>query len=224
VTNSASAHSRFDTLPLLRQLPEPWRQRFTSGARPWRAEVGTIAFEVGAPCTDLTVLVSGTIRIVRPLTSGHEILLYRLQPGELCVITMSCLLANTVYPARGVVDGAAHGLVLPGPLVREAVVTCEPFRQQVFALQAQRLAGLMAVLEERVAHRLDSRLAALLVAQAPVLLATHQQMAGELASAREVVSRVLEGFEARGWVRLSRARVDVLDVAALARLAQATGT
>jgi CRP-like cAMP-binding protein len=95
-------------------------------------------------------------------------------------------------------DGPAYCVTLTGASVRETVVACEPFRELLFASLAQRLAGLMALLEELVARRLDSRLAALLVERAPVLHLTHQQLADELASAREVVSRLLEGFEPMG--------------------------
>lgn len=224
MSDSFSSVSTTDTLPLLRDLPEAWRLRLAAGARPWRAAPGAVLFDVGDPCHDLALLASGAVRVVRPLSTGHEILLYRLHPGELCVISTSCFLGKASYPARGIVDGQAHGVTLAGASVREAVVACEPFRELLFASLAERLAGLMALLEELVARRLDSRLAALLVEHAPVLNATHQQLADELASAREVVSRLLEGFEALGYVSLHRARVDVLDVESLGRLARAASS
>lgn len=211
-----------DTLRRLGGLTEASRQQLAAGARPWRAEPGAVAFDIGDPCRHLLVLAGGAVRVVRPLITGQEILLYRLQPGELCIISASCLLGNTSFPARGIVDGQAHGVLLDGQTVREAAVSSAPFREFVFATFAERLATLMVVLEERIALRLDSRLAALLVAHAPVFHATHQQLAEDLASAREVVSRVLEGFAARGWVILHRARVDVIDVEALTRLAHST--
>ena len=212
------------TLPPLRDLPETRRQRLAASARPWRAESGTALFDVGDPCLDLALLASGAVRVVRPLATGPEILLYRLEPGELCVISTSCFLGRAPYPARGIVEGRAHGVILPNASVRDAAAACEPFRALLFASVAERLAGLMALLEELVARRLDSRLAALLVEHAPVLHATHQQLAEELSSAREVVSRLLEGFEARGYVRLHRARVQILDVESLDRLARAAAS
>ncbi len=215
-----SAFPARDTVPLLRNLPEPWRLRLAASARPWHAPAGALLFEVGDACRDLALLASGAVRVVRPLTSGQDILLYRLHPGELCVISTSCFLGNAPYPARGIVEHEARGLVLDGALVHEAVATCAPFRELLFGSLAGRLGGLMALLEELVARRLDRRLAALLVAQAPAVRATHQQLADELGSAREVVSRLLESFEARGYVRLHRARVDVIDGDALRRLSR----
>ncbi len=221
MANSSSFASTVESVPLLRSLPEAWRLRLAASARPWQAEPGAIVFDVGDPCHDLALLGSGAVRVVKPLATGQEILLYRLYPGELCVIATSCFLGKAPYPARGIVDSQARGVVLAGASVHEAVVACEPFRELLFSSLAGRLAGFMALLEELVARRLDSRLAALLVEHAPVVHATHQQLAEELASAREVVSRLLEGFEARGYVSLHRARVEVLDVQSLDRLARA---
>ena len=209
-------------LCLLRDLPDSWRLRLAASARPWHAESGALVFDVGDPCHDLPLLASGAVRVVKPLATGQEILLYRLRPDELCVISTSCFLGKAPYPARGIVEGQARGVMLAGASVREAVVGCEPFRGLLFASVAERLAGVMALVEELVTRRLDSRLASLLVEHAPVLHATHQQLAEDLASAREVVSRLLEGFEARGYVSLRRARVDVLDVDALDRLSRAS--
>lgn len=220
MTNPPSTLPATDTLPLLRGLPEAWRLRLAASARPWHAEAGAILFDVGDACHDLALLASGAVRVVRPLASGQDILLYRLHPGELCVISTSCFLGNAPYPARGIVESPARGVVLSGAVVREAVAACAPFRELLFGSLADRLAGLMALLEELVARRLDSRLAALLVEHAPAVHTTHQQLADELASAREVVSRLLEGFESRGYVSLHRARIDVIDIAALRRVAE----
>lgn len=145
MTNSSSSLSTIDSFSLLRDLPEAWRLRLAAGARSWRAEAGALVFEVGDPCQDLALLAAGAVRVVKPLTTGQEILLYRLHPNELCIISTSCLLGNAAYPVRGIVDGQAHGVMLAGSVVRQAVAACRPFRELVFASLAERLAGLMAL-------------------------------------------------------------------------------
>jgi CRP/FNR family transcriptional regulator len=96
----------------------------------------------------------------------------------------------------------------------------EPFRRFVFDMYGQRLAEVMELVEAVAFQRLDARLAQLLVRRGPVVQATHQSIADELGSVREIVSRLLRSFEERGWVRLERERVTLLDLKALAAHAQ----
>jgi CRP/FNR family transcriptional regulator, anaerobic regulatory protein len=104
------------------------------------------------------------------------------------------------------------------PCFRTLVDEDPAFRNLVFGLFAARLSSLMTLIEEMAMTRLDERLADLLVSRGPVILATHQALADELGTAREVVSRILEHFADNGLVRLQRARVDVIDARHLARL------
>jgi CRP/FNR family transcriptional regulator len=110
------------------------------------------------------------------------------------------------------------GAAMAKPLFRTLVDEVPAFRNEVFGLFAARLCFLMTLIEEIAMTRLDERLADLLVSRGPVLKATHQALADELGTAREVVSRILEHFEHNGLVRLRRARVDVLKPQHLARL------
>ena len=98
----------------------------------------------------------------------------------------------------------------------EAVCERDPvLRRYVMGLMAERLADLMALVEAVAFQRLDQRLAALLCARGPLLHATHQQLADELGTVREIVSRLLRRFERDGWVVLGRERIDVADAGAL---------
>lgn len=110
-------------------------------------------------------------------------------------------------------------MILPGADVQAVLVEASGFREALFGAFAGRLGSLLTLLEELVSRRLDRRLAALLIERGPVLHATHQQLADELVSAREVVSRLLESFEVHGYVHLHRARVEVSNLRALADLA-----
>jgi CRP/FNR family transcriptional regulator len=96
----------------------------------------------------------------------------------------------------------------------------EPFRRFVFGMYGDRLSEVMALVEAVAFQRLDARLAQLLIRRGPVVQATHQALADELGSVREIVSRLLRSFEERGWVRLERERVTLLDLKALAAHAQ----
>jgi CRP/FNR family transcriptional regulator, anaerobic regulatory protein len=111
-------------------------------------------------------------------------------------------------------------VVLPKPVFDELLATHAPFRQYVFSLFAERLADLMALVEAVAFHRLDRRVAAALLGRGRVVALTHQQLADELGSVREIVTRVLRGFADQGWVQSNRGSIDVLDAAALRRVAE----
>ena len=99
------------------------------------------------------------------------------------------------------------------------IASDEAFRNHVFSLFGERLATLLSLVEAIAYHKLDQRLAALLLAKGDPVHATHQALADELGSVREIVSRLLRVFEDKGWVDLARERIHVIDRAALARLA-----
>jgi len=205
-------HSKiFDAYPLLRQLPAHLLTRLRSELTPVRAADGQALFNVGDDCRALPLLAAGAIRVHKPLPTGRTMPLYTLSPGEFCSLSVSCLLADVVYPAAARAAGNVVGAGMPKPLFRTLVDEVPAFRHEVFGLFATRLCFLMTLIEEMAMTRLDERLADLLIARGPVINATHQALADELGTAREVVSRILEHFEQNGFVRLGRARVDVLN-------------
>jgi CRP/FNR family transcriptional regulator len=208
----------FDAYPTLTHLSPRLLARTHSELQPVTAADGDELFNAGDSCSALPLLVSGTVRVFKPLPSGRTMPLYKLGPGEFCVLSVSCLLGNVLYPAAGRAAGAVAGAALPRALFRTLVDEDTVFRNEVFGVFAERLCFLMTLIEEMAKTRLDERLADLLISRGPVLHATHQTIADELGTAREVVSRILEHFEDNGFVRLHRARVDVLDAPHLARM------
>jgi CRP/FNR family transcriptional regulator, anaerobic regulatory protein len=207
----------FDAYPLLAQLSPRLQARIRSELRPIRVVDGQGLFDVADTCTALPLLASGAVRVLKPLPSGRSVPLYRLGPGEFCVLSVSCLLGDVRYPAAATAAGEVVGAVLPKALFRTLVDEETAFRNEVFAVFATRLCLLMTLIEEMAIARLDERLAELLISRGPVIHATHQALADELGTAREVVSRILEHFEANGLVRLRRAHVDVIDAGQLAQ-------
>jgi CRP/FNR family transcriptional regulator len=184
---------------------------------------GTVLFDLDSPCSLFLLLTAGTVRVVKPALSGREIVLYRLDPGDSCILTVSCLLGESSYPARGVAETDVAAYILPRPLFYRLLGDSEPFRAFVFRYFAARISELMQLVEEVVFGALDQRLANLLVTQGPRLEMTHQQIADELGTVREVVSRRLKVLEQQGLVRLRRGQVEVLDLKRLGRVAAPAG-
>ena len=191
-----------------------------NGAMLIDAPAGTVLFDAKQPCRGFPLLLEGTVRVSKSAANGREILLYRVDPGQGCVLSGGCLLGHSDYSARGIAETDVTLAAIPPEPFHALMVECEPFRRWVFGMYGERLAEVMELVEEVAFRKLDERLAQLLVHRGPVIAGTHQSLADELGSVREIVSRLLRSFEQRGWVRTERERVTVLDPKALAGLAR----
>lgn len=205
--------------PALAGLEESALSAVLARAQVMRVPAGTAMFGEGSPCRQFPLVLEGSIRVAKA-SDGRELQLYRVTPGESCVLTGGCLVGGRDYPATGVVERDARLVVLPKPVFDELLATHPPFRQYVFSLFAERLTDLMALVEAVAFHKLDRRVAAALLGRGRVVALTHQQLADELGSVREIVTRVLRGFADQGWVQSSRGAIEVLDAAALRRVAE----
>jgi CRP/FNR family transcriptional regulator len=205
--------------PALADLDDATLTAVLQRAQVMRVPAGTSMFGEGSPCRQFPLVLEGSIRVAKA-SDGRELQLYRVMPGESCVLTGGCLVGGRDYPATGVVERDALLVVLPKPVFDELLATHAPFRQYVFSLFAERLTDMMALVEAIAFHKLDRRLAAALLGRGKVVALTHQQLADELGSVREIVTRVLRGFADQGWVQSSRGSIEVLDAAALRRVAE----
>jgi CRP/FNR family transcriptional regulator len=206
--------------PVLARLPDPLVQSVVDALQTMEVPAGTAVFDEHQPCRGFPFVLAGAIRVVKTAANGRELPLYRVVPGESCIISSSCLLGRADYNARGITEGPTTLALLPRALF-EQLLAQPAFRDFVFALFAERMADLMQLVEEVAFKKLDQRLAGLLLGKGRMVHATHQQLADELGSVREMVSRLLKGFAEQGLVRLSREQVELLDPAGLRRVAAA---
>ncbi len=203
--------------PVLQELPSDLLRRVEETAKPAQVPVGQRLFSDGAPCTHYPLLIEGTIRASKGSPEGHEILLYRLDPGESCVITVVALLGETPYPAIGTAETNLSLFGVPRSVFLEMVLSSPAFRIFVFSSLSERMAHLMALIDDVAFRRVDQRLAAQLLLHRQPITATHQMLADELGTTREVVSRTLEAFQQSGMLKLGRKRIEILDRSALDR-------
>ena len=211
------------TYPVLQELPAPLLKKVDATATPVHASAGQRLFSDVNPCTFYPLLIEGTIRASKISPEGHEILLYRLNPGESCVITVMTLLGEVPYPAIGTAETELALLAVPRSVFLEAVLESPPFRVFVFNAVSQRIAHLLALVDDVAFRRVDQRLASRLLLQRQADATTHQMLADELGTSREVVSRILETFQHAGMIRLGRKRIEILDRNALDRLHRIDG-
>lgn len=206
--------------PVLAELPQKLRQEIAAAAQAVTVPSGTTLFDEQQPCQGFPFVLAGAIRVSKVSASGRELPLYRVTPGETCIITSSCLLGDTPYNARGTTEGETVLVLLPQGVFIELLEQAA-FRNFIFNLFAERMADLMRLVEEVAFHKLDQRLAALLLGKGRIVHATHQQLADELGSVREMISRLLKGFAEQGLVALGREQIEIRDAAGLRRLAEA---
>ena len=182
---------------------------------------GQMLFDVGSPCQGFPMVMSGSIRVARGSPGGRQLELYRVTPGELCVVSTSCLLGQSPPVAHGHTLEATE-LVLLDAAGFERWCAHAPFRRFVFSLFAERLSDMMSLAEAVAFQRLDQRLAHALLGRGNPVHATHQDLADELGTVREIVTRLLKRFERDGWVALSRERIEIVDAATLRAVAQSS--
>ncbi|QIE56668.1 Crp/Fnr family transcriptional regulator [Pikeienuella piscinae] len=206
-----------------RSLPRAVRDRLLKVAKARRYSKGDEVFGPHNVPDSLLFLFEGTIRVSQTSGNGRDIVLYRVDAGESCVLTTACMLAEEAYNAEGVAETRIIAILLP-KLEFDCLVAEEPaFRSFVFAAYSRRLIDLLRVVDDVAFGRIDVRLADRLLTLAggdKEIAATHAQIASELGTAREVISRVLHDFQKRGFVAQSRGRIAVIDKPALRALAE----
>jgi CRP/FNR family transcriptional regulator len=191
---------------------------------PISAPDGAILFQPGQACERLVLLTEGLVRVRMVSESGREIELYRVHPGETCVMSIACMMGERPYQAEGIADGPIQGVAISRGLFREMLGASAVFRDAVLTVQTRRIFDLVSLVDELAFHRTESRLAARLLQRAgstDAVAETHQELAFDIGTAREVVSRRLKRFEAQGLVALERGRVRILDRSGLSALTSA---
>jgi CRP/FNR family transcriptional regulator len=208
-----------------RALPRPVRDRLVQTARVLRYQKGQEVFGPLNVPDSLLFLFDGTIRVSQTSDNGRDIVLYRVEAGESCVLTTACMLAEEAYNAEGIAETDITVIVLPKADFDRLVAEEPAFRSFVFAAYSRRLIDLLRVVDDVAFGRIDVRLADRLLALAGrdrEIAATHNQIASELGTAREVISRVLHDFQKRGLIAQSRGRIELLDKPALRVLAESS--
>ncbi len=180
-------------------------QQFPANAR---------VYTEGDACNGIAFLLSGEIRVFKSGEAGREITLYEIGRGETCILNASCILSSLTYPANAVSTESGTMLYITSRDFRRLVASYEDMRNFVFNILSQRLVEVMALVEEIAFGRMDRRLLDYLVEKADHnrLMATHQRIADDLGTSREVVSRLLKDFERKGRISLSRHLIELRTV------------
>ena len=202
------------SLPLLQNADASLVREFQQAATFARIPAGQDVFLEGDRVDGIALLLSGVVRVYKIGETGREITLYRFGLGQSCILSANAILNQITFPAIATVEQDAEAVIIPSATFRDWVKRYDLWREFVFDLLSQRLSTLMTIVDEVAFRRMDARLASFLrtrcLVQNPMRI-TPQEIASELGSSREVISRLLEDLSARGLVRSSRGEIEVLD-------------
>ena len=208
-------------IPMLQSGEPELLLEFERAAYFARIPSGRDIFIEGDEVDAIALLVSGAVRVFRVGANGREITLYRFGEGESCILTANAILNHQSFPAIATVERDAEAVMIPAEIFNDWMRRYDTWREFVYDLLSQRLSSVMEIVDQVAFQRMDRRVAALLLNSVDPqnrVGITHQAIADELGSSREVISRLLEDFAERGIVRLSRGEIEVLQKDELAAL------
>ncbi len=180
---------------------------------------GRQLFYPGSSCENYLLVLAGAVKVQIMSESGREVLLYHVRSGDSCVLTTSCMLSGDCYPAEGLTEGEVTAFAMSSHAFYRCIEQSSFFREFVFKNFSSRLSKLIGRMEAVVFDTIDQRIGkALLTTGDKVIVKTHHELAYELGTAREVISRHLKNFESYGWVNLKRGTIEIMNRDALIRV------
>jgi CRP/FNR family transcriptional regulator len=185
-----------------------------TGLAPLEVPAHDVLFSENTPCQGFPLVLQGEIKVSRNSGDGRSLELYRVVPGELCLVSSACLFRTQPLSACGITTKPST-LMLITPALFNRWLETPAFRDEVLGLFADRMADLTVLVDAVAFQKLDRRLAAALLGRGQQLLVTHQTLADELGTVREIVTRLLRRFEREGWVSLGREQIQIINGAAL---------
>lgn len=204
--------------PELPPIAEDHQAEMLGSVRFNRLREGDVAYRQGWPCNAYVMCIDGRTRVFKVSESGREILLYQVGAGQTCVLTTSCLIAGSPFPAESTAETDVLLAAVPAGVFLRLMAVSAPFRQFVLRNYGEAMSSLITLVDEVAFASFDLRLARRLVLDVDaqgLVHKTHQQLALDLGSVREVVSRHLREWERLGWIRVGRGSIEVVDRAAL---------
>lgn len=175
----------------------------------------TILFHEGMVCEHLMLIVDGCVRVFKESSEGREVTLYRVEPGQLCIHNLNNLVDGVQYPMLARTETEMRGLVIPRTAFKKALEESTSFRNYVLRTLTGRLSHMVDLISGFAFDRLDLRVAVWLAEQferssGHPIKVTHNDVADELGTTREMISRILKDFEHKRCIELARGKIHLV--------------
>ncbi len=211
----------FESFPILNAMPREAKDELSTRSIRKSLSHKQLLVRGGGDCEHLPFVLQGTLRVYKVSETGKELTLYRIDRGESCVLSATCILNTSTFPAMVEAEGPTDVILVPSQIFSRWVEAYPSWRRFVFSIYEKRLDMLLTLVEEVAFHHVDARVSAYLAggaeAEGGTVSATHQQIASEVGTSREVVSRILRDLEAEGLLVTERGRIKILDRSRLSR-------
>lgn len=217
----------FDLFPLFRNAGEDVTAELFQHSKLAELPANQFICMEGNKCSCIPLVLEGRARVYKLSEAGREITLYRVEPGESCIMTASCILSGVEFPAFAATETEVEAIVIPPEILKRWINQYEVWRQFLCGMLASRLSEVISVVEEVAFQRVDTRTAEYLLHAADTggaIKKTHQDIATDIGTSREVVSRILKEFEHKGWITLARGEIQTQNSNELQRVATQAGS
>ena len=219
ISDEALKNRILENFPFLHHCQNEVFRDFMQKAALVQLEKGNYICHEGSDCSHLALVTGGTARVFKLGENGREITLYRVTEGESCILTASCILSQLPFPAFALCEDRVEAIIVPAADVRRWLAESAAWRDYIFGMVAQRLSNIISIVEEVTFRRMDRRIADYLIqhcqSSQQVVKATHQEIASDLGTSREVVSRILKELEVNGLIKVTRGTIAILELPGL---------
>lgn len=206
-------------VPFFKNSPAEIDNEFSKNAILKKIPKGQFIAMEGENCNYLPIVKSGTVRVYKLSPNGQEMTLYRINPGESCILTMSCLLTNKFFPAVAFTENDSEIILIDAKIIKNWVDKYSIWREYIFNYMSSIILKVLTLLESTTFNRTETRIIDFLLVnceeKSDLLTLTHQHIASEIGTSREVVSRILKELESQKIIKLSRGSITILQKEAL---------
>ena len=206
-----------ETLPFFKNLSEEEKNELILKSTVAKYEKGEIVHSKNSSCTGLLITISGNFRVFISAPSGRQITLFKLYDRDVCMLSASCAFQNLTYDVNLEAQSTATAIIIDSTLLKKLSQTNFDVMSYILNLTQDKLSEVMYVLEQTTFFSLDERITDYLLEQSRLqasktIYITHENIANELGSSREVISRILKKFEKGGKVEVSRGKIKLIDL------------
>ncbi|HAL73509.1 MAG TPA: transcriptional regulator [Clostridiales bacterium] len=220
--NPTQASQLLKLFPVLKSLSEDSRRHIFEAGQILDLPQGQMLLQPNQQCQYIPLVLSGQLRVFKLSANGREMTLFRTGPGETCLMSIACRIKDEDFPAQAQVEEAATLFMLPQNIYHLILDQSPAWKDYLIITLYEHLTETMETLEAVAFDRTDRRLAAWLLDHSNGgknrISTTHETIAVELGTVREVISRLLGEFKSQNAVRLGRGRIDILSAAFLRNL------
>ena len=230
---SQETRNQIERMPFWAHMSERERTRLMEFAVIREYEAGSMLHATDGGCLGMVVVLQGSVRAYMVSEEGREITLYHINKGETDVLTASCILYQITFDTEMVVEEDSRILILPTVVLKGLKEENVYVRSYIYEILTERFSDVMWTMQQILFYGIDQRIAAFLLDQAvgngigagqvPEIHVTHEQIAREINTAREVVARIIRRFVADGLVETGRGRLRLIDLKGLRALTEGMG-